>query len=586
MGEVYRADDLKLGQPVALKFLPDRLSSDRTLLDRFFAEVRTSRSVAHPNVCRVYDIGEVDGRHFLSMEYVDGEDLASLLRRIGRLPPDKALELSRQICAGLAAAHERGILHRDLKPANVMVDGRGRARIMDFGLAVAAGEVGTESEIGGTPAYMAPEQFAGRGASVRSDLYALGLVLYELYTGKRAFDAGSLADYHRKHAEDPPTSPSVLVAGMEPAVERAILRCLEKDPAQRPSSAARVAAALPGGDPLEAALAAGETPSPEMVAAAGSAEQIEPRLARGLLAAVVVLLAALVALVGKTNFLAAIGSEKPPEVLRARAREILAGFGLPGRPADWAADILQDDDFVDWVTEHDRSTDRWRARHRARRDRLLLQREPDRPHPPGFHLRPLPGTSCDRVRSASRDSVGNGDAPSRHGRPAEVARNRAEAARAGRGTRRRSRLERALSRGGARHEPLPSRRIAMDSAGLRGRARRVGGSASRAPGRDDAGRGGRFPGPPGVLPMAGSLVASGPRHLRYAQLRSATRGAPAGRRRSSFSFSAASGWPVKTFAPAGATGAARRGWRRPPWRSPLRRGPSARTTCGKATNST
>ncbi|HYB53303.1 MAG TPA: serine/threonine-protein kinase, partial [Thermoanaerobaculia bacterium] len=147
MGEVYRADDLKLGQPVALKFLPDRLSSDRALLDRFFAEVRTSRSVAHPNVCRVYDIGEVEGRHFISMEYVDGEDLASLLRRIGRLPQDKALELSRQLCAGLSAAHERGVLHRDLKPANVMVDGRGRARIMDFGLAVAASESGTEAEI-------------------------------------------------------------------------------------------------------------------------------------------------------------------------------------------------------------------------------------------------------------------------------------------------------------------------------------------------------------------------------------------------------------------------------------------------------
>ena len=216
MGEVYRADDLKLGQPVALKFLPDRLSSDRALLERFFAEVRMARPVSHPNVCRVYDIGEVDGRHFLSMEYVDGEDLASLLRRIGRLPPDKALEIARQLCAGLAAAHDAGVLHRDLKPANVMVDGRGRARITDFGLAVAAGEAGTESEIGGTPAYMAPEQFAGKGATVRSDLYALGLVLYELYTGKRAFDAGSLADYRRKHAEDPPTSPSALVPGIEP----------------------------------------------------------------------------------------------------------------------------------------------------------------------------------------------------------------------------------------------------------------------------------------------------------------------------------------------------------------------------------
>ncbi|HEY6051624.1 MAG TPA: serine/threonine-protein kinase, partial [Thermoanaerobaculia bacterium] len=164
MGEVYRADDLKLGQPVALKFLPDRLSSDAALLDRFFAEVRTARQVAHPNVCRVYDIGEEDGRHFISMEYVDGEDLASLLRRIGGLPQAKALEIARQLCAGLAAAHERNVLHRDLKPANVMVDGRGRARIMDFGLAVVGGEGEAGAELAGTPAYMAPEQFAGKGA--------------------------------------------------------------------------------------------------------------------------------------------------------------------------------------------------------------------------------------------------------------------------------------------------------------------------------------------------------------------------------------------------------------------------------------
>ncbi len=182
MGEVYRADDLKLGQPVALKFLPRHLAEDQDRLERFYAEVRIARQVSHPNVCRVYDVGEMDGQQYLSMEYVDGEDLASLLKRIGRLPPDKALDISRELCAGLAAAHERGVLHRDLKPANVMVDGRGRARITDFGLAIAAGEV-VEGEVSGTPAYMAPEQLAGKGASVRSDVYALGLVLYELYTG-------------------------------------------------------------------------------------------------------------------------------------------------------------------------------------------------------------------------------------------------------------------------------------------------------------------------------------------------------------------------------------------------------------------
>ncbi len=129
MGEVYRADDLTLGQPVALKFLPHDVERDPERLERFLTEVRLSLKVTHPNVCRVYDIAQADGRSFLSMEYVDGEDLASLLRRIGRLPEDKAVEIARQLCAGLQAAHEEGVLDRDLKPANVMLGGRGRAKM-------------------------------------------------------------------------------------------------------------------------------------------------------------------------------------------------------------------------------------------------------------------------------------------------------------------------------------------------------------------------------------------------------------------------------------------------------------------------
>jgi len=155
MGEVYRADDLKLGQPVALKFLPKSLADDAVRRGRFYAEVRIARQVSHPNLCRVYNIGELDGRHFLTMEYIDGEDLASLLKHIGNLPVTKALDVARQLCAGLAAAHDKGVLHRDLKPANVMIDGRGRVRIMDFGLAVAAGEEMPSGDASGTPAYMA-----------------------------------------------------------------------------------------------------------------------------------------------------------------------------------------------------------------------------------------------------------------------------------------------------------------------------------------------------------------------------------------------------------------------------------------------
>src|SRR4051794_1578038 len=199
------------------------------------------------------------------MEFIDGEDLASLLRRIGRVPEERGVELARQLCLGLSAAHEQGVLHRDLKPQNVMIDGRGRVRLTDFGLAGAAGSFrGTEIR-DGTPAYQAPEQLAGEGGTVQSDLYALGLVLYEMFTGKRPFPAQGGAELTRRR-EGAPAAPSRHVPGLSPAVERAILRCLEGDPARRPRSAIEVAAGLPGGDPLAGALAAGQTPSPRMVA--------------------------------------------------------------------------------------------------------------------------------------------------------------------------------------------------------------------------------------------------------------------------------------------------------------------------------
>jgi serine/threonine-protein kinase len=130
-----------------------------------------------------------EGQHYISMEYVDGEDLASLLRQVGRFPQDKAIQIARQVCAGMAAAHELGILHRDLKPSNVMIDGRGRVRITDFGLAALAETIEGREVRSGTPHYMAPEQLRGKEVSIQSDVYALGLVLYELFTGKKAFDA-------------------------------------------------------------------------------------------------------------------------------------------------------------------------------------------------------------------------------------------------------------------------------------------------------------------------------------------------------------------------------------------------------------
>src|SRR5438046_1999089 len=225
MGEVYRADDLKLGQPVALKFLPEQLQDDPDRRERLFGEVRLARQVSHPAVCRMYDVGEADGQPFLSMEYVDGEDLASLLRRIGRLPRDKALEIARQLCAGLAAA-------------------------------------------------------------------------------------------------------------LDPAVERAILRCLEKDPRLRPASALAVAAALPGGDPLAAALAAGETPSPELVAAAGEAEGLSPAAAWTCLLVAALGIALFTLLSRPCSLLRLAPVDRSPAALEDRARDLVRTLAYDAKPAD------------------------------------------------------------------------------------------------------------------------------------------------------------------------------------------------------------------------------------------------------------
>jgi serine/threonine-protein kinase len=345
MGQVYRADDLKLGQAVALKFLPDSLARDGAALARFHGEVRTARQISHPSVCRVFDIGEIAGQHYLTMEYIDGEDLASLIRRIGRLPSDKALELARQICAGLAAAHDLGVLHRDLKPANVMIDGRGRARIADFGLAGLATEFHGAELASGTPAYMAPEQLAGREVTVRSDLYALGLVLYEMFTGRRAFEGS--ADPRKTRGATSTVTPTSIVKDLDPLIERVIQRCLETDPALRPASALQVAAALPGGDPLAAALAAGETPSPEMVAAAPTEGALSPR-AVGLFLVAIVALVLAISFGDRINLWHRIPHEKSPEVMADHASTLLASLGWSQPPASRTWGIEQNDAFFAW----------------------------------------------------------------------------------------------------------------------------------------------------------------------------------------------------------------------------------------------
>ena len=378
MGEIYRADDLRLGQSVALKFLPTEWVRDPQWLAKLHEEVRLTRQISHPNVCRVYDIAEAEGQTFLSMEFIDGEDLASLLRRIGRLPPDKGLEIARQLCMGLAAAHEQGVIHRDLKPANIMLDGRGHVRIADFGLARVSTRVTGAEARAGTPAYMAPEQLAGTAVTVRSDIYSLGLVLYEIFTGKKAFQASSPAELMKIQEASSPTSLSTHVSGVDPTVERVVLRCLERDPQKRPASVLAVAAALPGGDPLAAALAAGETPSPEIVAAAADSGVWTPHHALICLMATLLTLAGCVWLYGKGVLVGRVGLPESTDILRGKARDFLKKAGFD-ELMDNAIGFDHDEDYLREIYERDRSSSRW--------DRL----EQSRPAAIYFWYRQSPG---------------------------------------------------------------------------------------------------------------------------------------------------------------------------------------------------
>jgi serine/threonine-protein kinase len=350
MGEVYRAEDLRLGEDVALKFLEQSIANHPGLRARFISEAKVARKLTHANLCRVHDFVEADGESFLSMEFVDGEDLASLLERVGRLDHDKAIDVAQQLCLGLAAAHERGVLHRDLKPANVMVDARGRVRLMDFGLAALTTEITDHSAHSGTPRYMAPEQLRGGELTPRTDLYALGLVMHEMFTG--SFPS---AEYLSGSGAAP------VATGVHPDVLRAIAACLEPDARRRPPGAIAVAIMLPGGDPLAAAVRAGELPSPAMVAAAASPDAV-PRGVAAALAAAAILGLVLVATYTVTinPFLAPAGWVRPPEALVDRCKDIARSLGGPALPAHEAAGIAVDEAYLAELRRTRRGAGRWR----------------------------------------------------------------------------------------------------------------------------------------------------------------------------------------------------------------------------------
>lgn len=245
MGQVYKARDRETDEIVALKLLKPEIACLPGMSERFKSELLFARKITHKNVCRVYEFNRVDGIAYTSMEFIEGESLRSVLKRSGRLTSSKSVDLALQMCSGLKEAHAQGIIHRDLKPENVMIDAQGNVKVMDFGIArsMEALTLLTGSMMG-TPAYMAPEQAAGKPVDYRADIYALGLILYEMFTGVLPFQADSPLALVAKHMQELPRPPREIDPSISDAIERAILKCLEKEPNRRFQSISELEAAL------------------------------------------------------------------------------------------------------------------------------------------------------------------------------------------------------------------------------------------------------------------------------------------------------------------------------------------------------
>jgi tetratricopeptide (TPR) repeat protein len=254
MGQVYKAIDQTLGKAVALKLIHPQVAARAGAIGRFMRELQLAQQVTHRNVCRVHDLGEISGVPYITMEYIDGQTLKDLIHAMGRLSPLQTVTIARQVCAALEAIHERSIVHRDLKPGNIMVDRSGRVFVMDFGMAYHQGDdrMTDEGRIAGTLAYLSPEQARGQAFDWRSDIYSLGLVLFEMLTGQRPPADGLPLPLALRDSSEECPPPSRFAPEVPPSLDTVVLRCLERDPSRRFGSVREldralelVAAALP-----------------------------------------------------------------------------------------------------------------------------------------------------------------------------------------------------------------------------------------------------------------------------------------------------------------------------------------------------